>query len=531
MPLVAADVLRPTGTSQSFTSLVDPVKINNPLEEPWAGHIVVQSFQAGGALELDHLHISPLGATLDVDGDWPDPTAAVASYRHRIVQGRDEKVRVAIRGRLFPFGHRAVLTETALPRAARRRRRRRRRPRDASRADGQGTDQGRQRRRRDRPPVAVAHHRDPQPRSAHPGPRRTPARGVSRLDVAGRPFASACRATDHAGQVVTFSLPLLFVPDTVDDVDARTAWAGQGSEFRQLQLDGQSVGLAAIGDGARAASSPTPRRSSSSRRPWRWPTRRRRGRADHHVVRRLVADPRRARPAGAHDDQLRRRLQQHGFGTGNAGELLVTLTGPLSTIGQGAALVSASMQVRAISRAVGAVASNGRERARRRTSASSPAARSTPRSGSTGSTSSKLFGVFPLGELLPDPTTLPSPTHAPKQTAELIDGRKSFTSTWSTELLQSERREVHRTGGLANRRPGHGPQPDEHHHSRPRHPGDPQPHDGRGDRRRRRASPPRRRGRSSSCSRHPVDALRDGRRRRPDRRRDASAKCDFLGPL
>lgn len=58
------------------------------------------------------LTLSPLGATIDLEGDWAGPPQlTMASYRHRAVVGRDAIVHAAKRGFLFPFGISARLDE------------------------------------------------------------------------------------------------------------------------------------------------------------------------------------------------------------------------------------------------------------------------------------------------------------------------------------------------------------------------------------------------------------------------------------
>jgi hypothetical protein len=57
--------------------------------------------------------LSALGATLDLEGDWPNYsqfglTTPVSAWKHRGTQGRDHYVRVVTPGFLFPLGHRAV---------------------------------------------------------------------------------------------------------------------------------------------------------------------------------------------------------------------------------------------------------------------------------------------------------------------------------------------------------------------------------------------------------------------------------------
>ncbi len=58
------------------------------------------------------LTLTPLGATIDLAGDWADlPQLSMVSYRHRAVVGRDVSVSAARRGFLFPFGFRAQLDQ------------------------------------------------------------------------------------------------------------------------------------------------------------------------------------------------------------------------------------------------------------------------------------------------------------------------------------------------------------------------------------------------------------------------------------
>lgn len=58
------------------------------------------------------LTLSPLGATIDLAGDWGDmPQLSMVSYRHRAVVGRDVSVSAAKRGFLFPFGFPARLDQ------------------------------------------------------------------------------------------------------------------------------------------------------------------------------------------------------------------------------------------------------------------------------------------------------------------------------------------------------------------------------------------------------------------------------------
>ncbi|MGH3860924.1 hypothetical protein [Actinokineospora sp.] len=68
---------------------------------------------APSPVEVDRLHLTSLGAFIDVRGNWDVPGKAFTEWQHRTTLGRDQYVRVVLKGYLFPFGHRAVLvTET-----------------------------------------------------------------------------------------------------------------------------------------------------------------------------------------------------------------------------------------------------------------------------------------------------------------------------------------------------------------------------------------------------------------------------------
>ena len=63
------------------------------------------------ASRANRLHLSALGALLDVEGEWePRPdTADLQQWRHLMSLGRDHYVRVVYAGHLWPFGHAASL--------------------------------------------------------------------------------------------------------------------------------------------------------------------------------------------------------------------------------------------------------------------------------------------------------------------------------------------------------------------------------------------------------------------------------------
>jgi hypothetical protein len=68
------------------------------------------------AVDVDRLALSALGAYLELHGQWPNVKAylqdypgTIDSWDHEAMMGRDQYVRVAYPGYLFPFGHKALL--------------------------------------------------------------------------------------------------------------------------------------------------------------------------------------------------------------------------------------------------------------------------------------------------------------------------------------------------------------------------------------------------------------------------------------
>lgn len=64
------------------------------------------------AIQVNRLMLSALGAWLDSDGRWNPPQGEfdLEEWRHQAAMGRDNYVKVVLKGFLVPFGHRAVLT-------------------------------------------------------------------------------------------------------------------------------------------------------------------------------------------------------------------------------------------------------------------------------------------------------------------------------------------------------------------------------------------------------------------------------------
>jgi hypothetical protein len=92
----------PLGPAFDVTSLT--------AEDRW--EIVTNSanFQidGGGYVDAEDVELSALGATLSLEGVWPN-AASLIFWRQETNQGRDHYVKLVHRGYMFPTGHRAVL--------------------------------------------------------------------------------------------------------------------------------------------------------------------------------------------------------------------------------------------------------------------------------------------------------------------------------------------------------------------------------------------------------------------------------------
>jgi hypothetical protein len=92
----------PLGPAFDVTSLT--------AEDRW--EIVTSSanfqIEGGGYVSAEDFELSALGATLVLDGVWPN-AASLILWRQETNQGRDHYVKLVHRGYMFPTGHRAVL--------------------------------------------------------------------------------------------------------------------------------------------------------------------------------------------------------------------------------------------------------------------------------------------------------------------------------------------------------------------------------------------------------------------------------------
>lgn len=221
----------------------------------------------GGArtrVPVEALHLSAIGATIDLGADFPAVLSGISlvQWRHRSTFGRDQYVRVVDRGYLLPFGHpcvRVAITErrfvgSGTSRSAPLERREYlvvTRPLvDFAGADAELLPtEGRQlpfRRVRLRTVVTP-----PVNRVALPGSGASDAACFFPVDaVTGLDVEFAATAVDRDGRSVEVRLPMLFVRgDVADEVapmgQVRTAWnTYEHPERRWARLDGQKVAYA-----------------------------------------------------------------------------------------------------------------------------------------------------------------------------------------------------------------------------------------------------------------------------------------------
>jgi hypothetical protein len=226
-------------------------------------------------INVNQLMLSSLGGWLDSRGVWDNLPAglSVEEWRHRAVMARDHYVRIVYQGRLFCLGHAAALikvTERIFHGRA-------------------GLAYLRQRYCIVvREPVRT--YRDEQPAAllnAFPEMRRNfpfqairittlvspdiddpgkpdPNSGFGSLNafwphVAGAPFRFHCEAVDADGQIVDFSIPLMFVDKVVtehaqDIAGIEKQYASAPSDWRVADLNGQSVAYAVRDDASPDAS-------------------------------------------------------------------------------------------------------------------------------------------------------------------------------------------------------------------------------------------------------------------------------------
>lgn len=100
--MTVVDIRKPPGNGN------DPFPL--PIDPPDRDRIF-NATQNSTPVDVDTLVLSPLGAWIDLEGNWSGQVPGAASltqWQHRSTMGRDQFVRIVKSGFLFPFGHRAV---------------------------------------------------------------------------------------------------------------------------------------------------------------------------------------------------------------------------------------------------------------------------------------------------------------------------------------------------------------------------------------------------------------------------------------
>jgi hypothetical protein len=390
----------------------------------------------GRSLWADHLRLSGLGAWADLSYDSSD-----VGYVHRLVQGRDVMLRLKQRGTLYPLGHTAVLTSTirrVLP-----------------------PDNGRTSTMESWSVVTVVEPTRTYSASTHAGrafpwqsvrlpetttPPGTPQSfgGVGvRLLVDGAVHEFGCVGVDRGGRGSTFSMPLVFVPETASSTAqaaVQAAYQALPEAARTVSLGGRTLTVAEPSAQAPEATdvvADTVLLMMDGERP---------------TVTRIVGKlPSLQEFAPALGDAARvityaSTFREHGLATAqNAGQLVLEIAGaaPLLDLADPAltgALVSPKFTVNAISRLAGPDGGT----------LADLAAGSVPLKDLIGPVLGDLtlFGAFTLADLLgPDlrfdlTGTRPELPAVPKLVTDALDGVSLPRLRWESPLFTGPAKEV-----------------------------------------------------------------------------------------
>lgn len=382
------------------------------------------------------LELSALGAWLDLEWQGPD-----LSWQHRLAQGRDQYVRIASVGQLYPLGHKALLvkeTERVWPKrngqAAFLHTKTTIYVLERSRAYPAGDKLSRAwpwQEVRILTPAATGDHEDVMS-------------GVSLMmtSPAGPrvPFEWECVGKDRAGRVTRFELPMYFVAGDFQDfaglelifLNNNGSTNHGGAPFRTIKLAGQTVALAPVAGGAPDAADMVvselrltpPSKLFAQQGPVPLP-------AVEHFVGELPALQQLVPGAGAATVKFAAPYLANGFGAGNLGEALlelapatrpkISLAGDTVTGG----LVAPRFTLTGISRKFGPVGGLMSEIA---------SGKFTPQSFFKEFIDEvTLLGVFKLSDLL-GPALERGLEQAPQLTTRGHDGFAEPRVSWSTDL-------------------------------------------------------------------------------------------------
>ncbi|RSM87886.1 hypothetical protein DMH04_09170 [Kibdelosporangium aridum] len=462
-----ADLIGLRAKTASGTSAAWAADVNSALSTLSIDEAKAVANQATSALPLraSHVILSPLGATVDMRGEWPS-APMLKAWRHRTALGRDQYERRVLFGRLYPFGHEAILTITreraiiGVPNGSR----------TGLRARDRITV---------RSPIKTYPGNDKAGRqfpfsSVELLTTETPNGTVETLIGAARyirvgvgtsKYAAhfKCLATDRAGRPVRFELPLAFVPEGFGTVsgqptfgDLATAYANR-LDLSIARLDGQTIAMADPGPVGSASAAPRPldgvdvianlaRLGATSDSAFRPVFRELTGRVPGIERFTQAPVPLELRYVSAFLD--------NGFGSANPGEVFLRIaeTSPVLGLAEravnGGIASALSMHVTGLSRRLGPVGGIVEQ-----TVAGTFDPKQWFKSALEGFT---LLGIVKIKELIPDTGPL---ADAPVISQGIVDGLRSQTVRWTTRLFAKQNM-IPAPGGFARLRKGSGGQPE-----------------------------------------------------------------------
>lgn len=287
VPVLLDDLVPSPSPIAGWASVVDDAKIRNALTFANCASLAKQSQPSIDPNDphpavpgrLHALVLSSLGAWLDLRGSWP----GFPEYQHRIAMGRDTAQRKQQTGRLYPFGHAAILVSDTT--------------RDFETAGAAGSPTGRAAALSTVSSIIVTQPEVGYPLSAgdptHAGwpyenvtilDRATPegddepAPGNAKvrvLKVPGQPtgnpptiakvpYGFTCVGVDRTGQRTQFTLPMLFVPsDVPDSPELAALYAALSTDFNRIELGGQPLGVAPEVDATTTLAAAVPERATT----------------------------------------------------------------------------------------------------------------------------------------------------------------------------------------------------------------------------------------------------------------------------
>lgn len=385
---------------------------------------VIPADPDASAIRMSHLHLSPrLGATTRLDGKWPAP-AAVKSFSHTVSTGRDVFFRSTVTGTLFPLGHPALRTVTI------------ERQFDPSGLNGRAAVLRKQTR------ITIKKNSLDYPWAEWPfqsvellddstptGGSGAVGGGADYLTVDNKPYQYRCRGIDKAGGPVEFTMPLIFVPDNI----APASLPAVVSKYRATsELSRVSVGrvnVAQPGPAAGATEVVGDARFDAEyvNLPF----------VGTILTQKVTQYIGRLPALGDLTDQAQSmviryadQFKQHGFGAGNTGEVVFSLAGKLPVRVTDAPVAGGlfnelDLAIEGTSRKLGPVAAL----------ADVAAGTFVPQNylGETILDKLKLFGIFPLRNLIPGTSSLDK---APTLAANAVDGLRTRRFHWSMPLFE-----------------------------------------------------------------------------------------------